>query len=102
MAVTMREVRVYKEFLGEKDTNTVPVEVQSLFGVFLATSTAQGLAGARDASQPPPSDDNWLKLYSNSTFTLLPPALVNSVPCDPPIQNRQILLGAFAAVVGIG
>jgi len=102
MAVTMQEVRVYKEFLGEEDTGTVPVEVQSLFGVFLATSTAQGLAGARDASQPPPSDDNWLKLYSNSTFTLLPPALVNSVPCDPPIQNRQILLGAFAAVVGIG
>lgn len=102
MAVTMKEVRDFKTYLGQEGDGIVSVEMQSLFGVFLSLSTAQGLAGARDASQPPPSGDQWLQLYKNSTFTLLPPALVDSVPCDPPITNRQIFLGAFAAVVAIG
>jgi len=100
--VTEKEVREFKTYLGQEGDGLVSVDMQSLFGVFLSLSTAQGLAGARDASQPPPSDGNWLDLYKNSTFTLLPPALMDSVPCDPPVTNRQIFLGAFAAIVAIG
>merc|ERR1712129_240054 len=98
------DVRLWKEFLGTESDDAVPVLAQQTFGALLAVSTAQGLSGARDAAEnnPPPSRDGWADLYKNDNYTMLPPALVNSVPCNPPITNRQLFLGAFSAVLALG
>merc|ERR1740121_1245585 len=104
MAVTMPELRAYKDYVGAEDDGELHRELQFIFASFLATSTAQGLVGLRDASQnsPPASADSWGQLLSDDSYTLVPPELMNDTSCEPPVSNREIMLGMFAAVAAVG
>lgn len=102
MAVTMRELRDYRDFLAAEGDDVVPTGMKHIFSFYIATSTAQGLVGLRDAAGPPPSDDDWEQLLRGGNYTLLPPALVASVPCEPPVDNKDIFLGAFSAIISVG
>jgi len=103
MAVTMPELRSYKQFLAKEEEAGVPAIWQHTFAVFMSVSTAQGLVGLRESSEDPPtSDDDWEKFIRSSNYTLLPPELVSSVPCEPPVNKRELFLGTFSAVLAVG
>lgn len=103
MAVTMGELRSYKDYLAAEGDNEVPLGLQHIYATFVATGTAQGLVGLRAASDGTrPSDENWGQLLVDSNYTILPPGLVSDVECTPPIDNRELIMGAVAAVIAVG
>lgn len=103
MAVTMPELRSYKNYLAKEEEAGVPNAAQHAFAIIMSVSTAQGLAGLRESAEDPPtSDDDWERLIRDGNYTLLPPGLVTSVPCEPPVNNRELFYGTFAAVLAIG
>lgn len=103
MVVTYEELQVYKEFMVSGDDGVVPLGLQYVFGAYVTMATAQGLVALRDSTTDvPTSNDDWQELLIGNGFTLLPPALVPSVPCRPPVDNWEVFMGAFAAVAAIG
>jgi len=104
MVVNMDELTAYREFMATEDDGVVPLATQHSFGAFLTLATADGLVGLRDNANelPPAADERWTDLLLGGSYTLLPPALVDSVPCNPPINNWEVFVGGFAAVAGIG
>jgi len=101
--VTIDELNVYSEFMGRESDGVIEEGIQYSFGVFLAVATAEGIIGLRDSSNvvPPAADETWEQLLRGSDYTLLPPSLVQDVPCNPPVNNWEVFLGGFAAVAGI-
>merc|ERR1719433_1271487 len=100
----MSELNAYKGFMGLEDDGVVPAYYQHFFGAYLTLATADGLVGLREASTvvPPAIGESWEELLHGSDFTLLPPSLVQSVPCNPPVNNWEVITGVFAAVAGLG
>merc|ERR1719468_366376 len=78
--------------------------MEYVFGAFLTIATADGLIGLRDTASvaPPSGNETWEELLQGGSYTLLPPELVNSVPCNPPVNNWEVFVGGFAAIAGIG
>jgi len=102
MAVTEADLQLYQEAATTADDGVLPEEFQHIFGIFLAMSTAEGLVGMRDTAPAPPSDDDWLQFFRDDNYTLVPQGLVPDVSCEPPVNNRELLLGNFAAILSIG
>merc|ERR1719189_1185780 len=100
----MDELNAYKNFMATEDDGVVPIRFHHAFGAFVTLATGDGLVGLRDEADnaPPATSDSWEDLLLGSGFTLLPPALVDSVPCNPPVNNWEVFVGGFAAVAGIG
>merc|ERR1719210_1756954 len=104
MVVSLSELTSYRNWMSTPDDGVVPLTTQHAFGAFLTLATADGLVGIRDSASvlPPAQGETWENVLEGTGYTLLPPAVVDSVPCNPPINNWEVFVGGFAAVAGIG
>merc|ERR1719210_1884558 len=104
MVVSLSELTTYRDWMSKTDDGVVPQTTQHAFGAFLTLATADGLVGIRDTASvlPPAENETWESVLEGIGYTLLPPAVVDSVPCNPPINNWEVFIGGFAAVAGIG
>lgn len=101
MAVTMKKLREYKQWLQRPSDGVVSEAAAAAFAVFVSITTAKGLVGVHWASEGntrAPSED-LSQVLRGSEYTFVPPELMKDVPCDPPVASNQVFLGVLAAIV---